>query len=770
MTNFTLPTRVSQQPQSKNDDVVRHVLQVISARRWWLVTTFLLLMTLSVVAVRRQTPIYKATGTMTVEISAPRVFGSETEIAPLGALSSSATRAFYTAQRQILQSRDLAAIVANRLGLARDPKFLGFDNAAKPLTQAQKDAIMASADVVGMLAVRIIVDAADDSGVIKLSIEDPDPEYARDIVNAVLKAYRDRNIDVKKRVVKEASSDLNAIFKRLETEKSQSQTALFQFEKENDFSETRRTALADRILTLAKAEREVHTVKLRAQQEMSQLKKFRGSRDVFSVSAPGLLRDALVVDLKRRYLDVSTKRKELAVTYLDNHPRIQALDQQSEQLLTLAARHVTAVYDAAAQLHRAAEVEERDIADQLEKAREEDRVVRQAKIEYDSLKARSDEDKMFYEKVAKRITETDLLRDIGVNNINILDMAVTPKSPVRPNVRLSLALGALLALLVGVGAAFAVDALDNTVKNREDVEGLLHVPWLGSIPTFQAINPKEGLPVPEDRIDLYVHYRPNSLAAEAARAVRTNLLFMRPDNPARVILVTSGSPREGKSSTSVTLAITLAASTGRAILVDTDLRKPRLHKLFGIPGGQGGLTSYLLSHEPIENFVCKTDVPGLDFLPCGPLPPNPAELMHSERFHALREELVARYEVVLFDSSPVMLVTDPLVLASLCDGVVVVAHADQTRRESLKGTLGALRSVGAEILGVVLSRSTHLTGGYNYYYGGSAYGGSGDEQRYGYRYRYRYRYRRDPDQGDEAGDGPADGASPSEEQDERPSR
>lgn len=753
MSNSILPLRISQQPQSATDDALKHVLQVLSARRWWLLTTFLLVMTLAVVAVRRQVPIYRATGTMTVEISAPRVFGAETEIAPLGATTASASRAFYTAQRQILQSRDLAAIVANRLGLARDPKFLGFDRAEKPLTQTQKDAIMASADVVGMLAGRIIVDAADDSGVVKLSVEDADPEYARDIVNAVLRAYRDRNIDVKKRVVKEASSDLNAIFKRLEGEKNQSQNELFKFEKENDFSETRRTNLADRILALSRAEREVRTVKLRAQQEMTQLKKFRGSKDVFSVSAPALLRDGLVGELKRRYLDVSTKRKELAVTYLDSHPRIQALDQQSEQLLTLAARHVTAVYDAAAQQFRAAEAEERDIHQQLQGAQEEDRQVRQAKIEHDSLRARSDEDKMFYEKVAKRITETDLLRDIGVNNINILDLAVTPKSPVRPNVRLSLILGGILALLVGVAVAFGVDALDNTVKNREDVEGLLHVPWLGSIPTFQAINPKEGLPVPEDRIDLYVHYRPNSLAAEAARAVRTNLLFMRPDNPARSILITSGSPREGKSSTSATLAITLAASTGRTILVDTDLRKPRLHKLFGVAGGQGGLTSYLLSHSPVDEFICKTDVPGLDFMPCGPLPPNPAELMHSDRFLTLKEELTAKYEVVLFDSSPVGLVTDPLVLASMCDGVVVVAHADQTRRESLRNTLGALKSVGAEVLGVVLSRSTHLTGGYNYYYGGKAYGGAGDDQRYGY--RYRYRYRRDPDQGDDSGDGDA---------------
>jgi capsular exopolysaccharide synthesis family protein len=628
--------------------------------------------------------------------------------------------------------------------LARDERFLGLDQTDKPLSKAQKAEVMASADVVGLMAGRVSVDSMDESGVIRVSVEDTDPDMAKDLVNAVLKAYRDRNIEVKKRINKEASSDLNAIFKRLEAEKVTSQDELYRFDRDNDFSENRRAAVNDRILALNRSLRDVHTTRVRAAQDMAQLRKYRNSKDIFGVSAPSLMRDGLVGELKRRYLELSAKRKELAATYLDGHPRIQAIDQQLDQLIALAARHVNSMYDAAAQQEAAAAVEEKDLLQQLEAARKEDVEIRKAKVEHDRLQARTDEDKMFYDKVAKRITETDITRDIGVNNINILDMAVTPKSPVRPNVQVATLIGLVLALVLGLLVALLIDTLDNTIKTREDIENILGVPYLGAIPTFEPGDPTEGLPVPEDRIDLYVHFRPNSQAAEAARSVRTNLLFMRPDQPARTVLVTSASPREGKSSTSTTLAITLAASTGKAIIIDTDLRKPRLHKLFGLPGGEGGVTSYLLSHQPVEDFVRKTEVAGLDFLPCGPLPPNPAELIHSQRFRELVSELASKYEAVIFDSPPAGVVTDPLVLASLVDGVVLVAHSEATRRDQLKTVVDGMRAVNASILGVVQSRSTSRSIGYAYYYAKG--------YRRGGQYRYQYRYQREPDQGLELGE------------------
>jgi capsular exopolysaccharide synthesis family protein len=245
----------------------------------------------------------------------------------------------------------------------------------------------------------------------------------------------------------------------------------------------------------------------------------------------------------------------------------------------------------------------------------------------------------------------------------------------------------------------------------------------------------EGKNVPEGLTDLYVYYRPNSRVAEAARSVRTNLLFMRPDKPLHTLLVTSAHPREGKTSTSATLAITLAAASGRCILVDTDLRKPRLHKVFGIPN-IGGVTGYILGREPVTNFVQPTQVPGLDFMPCGALPPNPSEILHTQRFKEMVDELKLHYTTVVFDSPPIEIVADALVVAALVDGVVLVAHTAKSRHDWVASALAHLRSVNAPLMGIVLSRTGIQGVGYGYYYGKGYRKGGAYKARYQYRYRY----------------------------------
>jgi len=720
--------------QLDTEELVRRGMEILSKRRWWFLFSAMLTMTAAVIITRHQVPIYRATGTVHIDLAPPKVLGDVSEVVQLGSSNFFGTKAYYQAQTQIMQSRDVATIVVARRNLARDEYFLGLKNTEKPLTRAQKEEIIATADPVGMLTGRILVELGEDSAIAKVSVEDKNAEFAKDIVNEVMEAYRDRNINRRKRVIEDAYGDLHKIHKDLTARKQSSQEGLYRFEKEHDLSDNRRIMINERILGLNRALREVHTVRLRNQQEMQQLKKFRGSRDIFSASAPALMRDGLVGELKRRYLELQIRKKELDATYLERHPKVETITNQMEQLIQLGTKHVSAMGDAATQQYMAALAEENDLIDQLEKSKAEDSEIRLTKINHDKLIAQAEEDKLFYEKVAKRIAETDMTKEVGVNNVTILDRAVVPKVPVRPNVQLNLLIGGLLSLLVGFGVALAVDLLDNTIKGRTDVEQNLGVPYLGAIPTFLPSNAAEGLPVPEGRLDLYAHYRPNSRVAEASRSVRTNLLFMRPDKPLRTLLVTSANPREGKTATSTTLAITLAASTGNCIIVDTDLRKPRLHKVFHSVG-EGGLTSYILSQDPLEKFVRKTEVPGLDLLTCGPLPPNPAEILHTDRFKQLVTELMSKYETVIFDSPPVEIVADALVIASLVDGVLLVAHSEKSKRESVASAIASLRSVKANLLGLVLSRTAARGMGYGYYYGK------------GYRrgMPYRYRYAADPE-------------------------
>lgn len=738
----TAAQAAAQKPQgtewaAQSQESLQRYVEILSVRRWWILLTVALGLTATVVYTRQQRPVYRATASLVVETMAPKVMNEEmqTSVGP----SSAAVRGFYLSQQHILQSREIAAIVVNRLGLGRDERFFGLQYQHAKMTAEQRNAVMASADAIGLLPPRVRVEAADDSNIVRVSIEDTEPEFARDLVNAVVKAYRDRNLESKRRLVNEASSDLTAVFKRLEGEKASSQEQLYQFEKSKDLSETRRQALRDTILDLNRRISEVKTVEVRSASEMAQLRKFKGARNPFDVSAPALMRDGLMSELKRRYLDLSARRRELATTYLSEHPKLLAIDEQLDQLLVLAQRHAKAMFESAQQSHQAAVIELKDLEGRLTSARAEEDEVRLAKIEYDKLAAKAEEDKMYYDKVAKRIAETDITREIGLNNVQILDQAITPKKPVRPNVVLNVLIGFVLSIVLGIAVALGVDLLDASIKDRMDVEGVLKVPFLGTIPNYQQnanSGEEEETPLTDEQRDLYVHYRPNSAAAEAARSVRTNILFMRPNSQLRTLLITSAVPREGKSSTSATIAVTLAAASGKVILVDTDLRKPRLHKVFGLPSGVGGVTGYLLSGEKVDKFVCKTPTTGLDFLPCGPVPPNPSELLHTDRFRQMVTELTELYDTVIFDSSPVEIVADALVLASICDGTIVVAHAGKSRRDAVLSTVTALRSVKANILGVVLSRSAQRGVGYGYYYG---YG-----LRRNARYAYRYRYAPDP--------------------------
>jgi capsular exopolysaccharide synthesis family protein len=713
------------------EELFRRGAEVFLKRRWWFLFSAAIVLSASIVWTNNQQLWYRATSTITIDTTPPKVLSEVSEVVTLGSSGFLGSRIYFQAQQRILQSRSVAADVVTSLQLARREKFLGIDD---KLPKAKREALIAAADPIGQLASRVLVEMGEDTMIATVSIEDKDPEFAKELVNAVAEAYKNRNVNQKRSILEEATKELVAIHGQLEKKKLASQTRLSDFEKKHDLSKNRSEVVNERLLALNRDVRDVHSVRVRAQQEVAQLKKFRGSRDIFSASAPAVMRDGLVGQLKERYLELAIRKQELDATYLERHPKVESIQQQMEQLVSLGSKHVSAMYESASQSLAAAQAQEADLQTQIQAAKNEDAEIRLTKIEHDQLIAQADEDKMFYDKVAKRLAEADLTKKIGVNNVSILDRAITPQAPSRPNKRLNFAIGLVLSLLIGIGVALMVDLLDNTVKDRLDVEGVLGVPYLGAIPTFSPTELNEGLPIPDGRLDLYAYFRPNSRVAEAARSVRTNLLFMRPDKPLHTLVITSAHPREGKTSTSTTLAITLAASTGNCVVVDTDLRKPRLHHVFGVPGDVG-VTSYILSQEPVEKFIKKTDVPGLSLMACGPVPPNPSEILHTERFRQLVTELMAKYDTVVFDSPPVEIVSDALVIASLVDGVVLVGHSERSKRESMKSTIHALQSVNAELLGVVLSRTATRGAGYGYYYGK------------GYRrgVAYRYRYATDPD-------------------------
>ena len=296
----------------------------------------------------------------------------------------------------------------------------------------------------------------------------------------------------------------------------------------------------------------------------------------------------------------------------------------------------------------------------------------------------------------------------SVDTIRVSEPAVLPTEPVRPKVLDNVLLAAAIGLLIGLGAAFVIQRLDNTVKTPQDVQRITDLPTLG---TIMRSPQKKG-----SNAGLLHEVHSHSPIAEAYRMLRTNVDFAQVSRPVQTLMVTSSHPGEGKTTTLVNLAISMAESGRRVIAVDSDLRRPTVHKVLGITNTVG-LTNLLLTDNPdLGGALQSTHVPDLRVIPSGPIPPNPTELLRSSRMARLLERLRAEADLVLLDSPPVLAVADPMVLGAQIDGVILVVDAGVTRVQALAAAKEQLTRSSAQLLGVVLNKLSSTAGGYYYYH------------------------------------------------------
>jgi succinoglycan biosynthesis transport protein ExoP len=340
-------------------------------------------------------------------------------------------------------------------------------------------------------------------------------------------------------------------------------------------------------------------------------------------------------------------------------------------------------------------------------------------LEHAVLKREVDSNARIYQMLAAREKETGVLSGIRTNNIRMVDRARVPRAPFSPNRPRALALGLLIGLAAGFGLVFFLEYLDDSVSDPDQLERFVHVPFLGPVPILE---PKETGPLARDLIAMK---EPKSVYAEAYRTVRTSILFSSPDNPPRVFVVTSSGQQEGKSLTAVNLAVTMALNDKRVLLIDADLRKPRLHKVFEIEN-KCGLSNLIGGSPDVALALHKTKVPTLMVMPSGPVPPNPSELLGSVRLRKLLELLREKFDVILLDCTPLIAVTDATVLATQVDGVILVIKSGATRRKILQRGVKQLQDVQAKIIGAVLNQVNVRNSSYYYAYYYSHYYGETD--------------------------------------------
>jgi non-specific protein-tyrosine kinase len=325
-----------------------------------------------------------------------------------------------------------------------------------------------------------------------------------------------------------------------------------------------------------------------------------------------------------------------------------------------------------------------------------------------------------YANLLKSYEEIRLTEAQAIDNVVVAEPAVVPRYPVKPNTLMNTLLAAVVGCMLAVGVAFLIEYLDDTIKTSEDVSQTLELSTLGAITRIEARTGEEKV---------VTALQPRSPIAEAYRALRTNIQFSAVDRPLKTLLVTSANPLEGKSTTVANLGVVMAQAGLSVIVVDSDLRRPALHKFFGVDNKQG-LTDALLQSAPSpDGYLQGTAIENLQVLTSGPLPPNPSELLGSQRMRGLIEQLKGKADVLLFDSPPVLAVTDAAVLANQVDGVLLVVDAGATRREAASRARETIAKVGASLLGVALNKlSAKGAGGYYYYYYYSSEG-EGKERR-----------------------------------------
>ncbi len=710
--------------QASDEDVggksIRDYLMV-ARKHWWIIALiFCAGVTASVFYTLRQPKVYQATASIVIDPQPPQVFGSQVqEVITLGTGSFWSNQEYYNTQVEILRGFDLAKITVDHNDLTNEPGLLdpeseGIDDETR-LTRAT------STFAGGLTATH-----NKDSRIVAVTVKLEDPDLAVRLANLHIITFLEYTRGLRTGGTGEISKYLSTELDRSEKRLRESEDAVLEFKRKNDLLSTS-IEEAQSILAneLARYTTALGDARIRRTEQGSALKRAKAllKEDVLESPIFTLAESSGVDELKAQYAIESRKLRELGEQFGPKHPQYKGQQKQVEAILAGLNREARRTVRELEERFQATLAVEREFQGKVASLKEEGIELQPKTIQFNRLHRKQIADAQTYDSLRARLNTSDMT---GRNEaINIRPhVAARAASLVSPSMPRNVAAAAMLSIMLGLGIAFLLDLLDRTIKTADQVEALLKAPVLGVIPivtggTHDRANPKET----KNR-DLYIFENPNSPAAECCRAIRTNILFAATDKRMKTLTISSPRPREGKSTTTIYLGTTMAQSGQRVLIVDADLRRPRLHQAMNV-SRELGLTTVLLGQASLDDAIKSTEVPGLFVLPAGPQPPNPAELLLTDTFKNLLEQLEGKFDRILLDSPPLLAVSDPVVLSRLSDGVLLVLQSSKTRIDDALIGVRSLRGVNAPILGVVLNDIDLEDRRYGYgskYYGYGGYG------------------------------------------------
>ncbi|NMG56298.1 polysaccharide biosynthesis tyrosine autokinase [Aromatoleum aromaticum] len=712
--------------EEDDDDTIdlRAIWDTIVKRKWTVITFFAIVMVSVLTATFLMTPIYRASLTLQIERQEAKVLDYQ-GVTPNEMQGD--TKDFYETQYELLRSRSLAQRVIDQLNLGDHPVFAQgrpslLASLKALLLGKEEEPVRDDAEQVRLLQLTqaflasLTIEPVRNSRLVKIHFDSPDPVLASRIVNAISEAFINVNLERRMDASSFAKVFLEERLQQLKVKLGETEKELVAFAREEQIVRGgEQEASVD-----TQVMQEFTTALAKAQQERIRAEALYQQLETGSVEGiPQVLENKVIQEFKGHKAKLETEYQENLKIYKPAYPKMVQLQTQIDEMQAKIAEELAHVRSGIRSAYQAARSQEAMLQAKMDESKRTVLGVQDRSIQYNILKREVDTNRELYDGLLQRYKEVGVAGGVGVNNVSVVDKAEVPLRPFKPKTLLNALIAALLGLFGGIGLALLFEHLDDTIKDGESMERLLGLPVLGMVPLVKHAGDSARELVLEQLDD------PRSGFSEAYRSLQTAMQFSTQEGIPKVLMVTSASIGEGKTTTALALAINLSQMGLKVLLVDADLRKASVHRKLGL-SNRAGLTNYLAGDSQPVDVTQPTPYDKLFVITSGPLPPNPAELLGSAKMVALLDVAKDRFDCVIVDGPPVLGLADAPLLGSITDATVVIVEAGGTRKDFLAGALKRLRSTRTHVIGGVLTKITSRSGAQGYYY--NSYYQHGDEE------------------------------------------
>lgn len=701
-------------PQGDDDIDLKAYWRALVSRRWVVLGTTGLGVLVALILTLLATPIFRADTRLQINrdtVNVVQVRGFQ----PVESLND---QTFYQTQYDLLKSHSLARRVVVAMDLQHDAAFqrllrpsplgrlLGLLHGSSGRKGSESDKLRADADaLLSMVSVQPVLN----SKLVDVAVDTPDPQLSARIANAYAEQYIRSNLDRRMAASGYAKQYLEQRLQQLKLRLEDSDKLLVAFAQKHDI-----VNISDKQSLVGQQLEQLNAALAQAEQDRYKAEaRWRQIRSAPADQVAQLLGDPVIQKLQQSYAADQARYQDQLRIYKPAFPAMLQLRAKLDEMQKQIAGRSAVLRGAVHGTYQAARARETLLRQRVGNLRQQVLDLEQRSIRYNILKREVDTNRQLYEAILQRYKEIGVAGGVGINNISVVDRAEPPLGRYRPRAKLNLAIGMLLGLFAGIAAALLLDHLDDTVHVATDAEQKLGLPVLGIVPLVRTGTPEAAM------------RDPRSGLAESYRSARTALQFATSDGVPRTLLVTSTRPGEGKSTSVLALAQSFAQMGRHVLLVDADLRNPAQHNL-GTLDNSRGLSNVLAGALAWREAVIAGEAGAHDLIACGPLPPNPAELLAGPRLATLLEEARRDYDLVILDSPPVLGLADALVLGHLADGMLLVIEAGGPRVDHVRDALKRLRASRTRVIGALLTKldARHAAYGYGYAYEYDyAYGG-----------------------------------------------